>query len=411
MKKLLLVFIAMAAVSVISAQNCTEDYTELQYDFTEEYDVFYGKAQRFNGSWDSLRMNIFKPVGDDNSQRPLLVLVHGGGFYGGNRSQFNALCQWYAQRGYVTATISYRLGFNKLLLDYPFTFDQHEIIRAIYRGMQDARGAIRFLKGRAEQDSTDINRVALVGGSAGGFIALAATYIDLPAEKPASAGSISPFVLDPRPDLGPIEGTLNLNGHNTDIRAVVNIFGGMIDTNHVTSPTDPALFSYHQTLDPVVSCGHNRPYWALPLVPDNYPFVYGSCVMNQRFENLGFAPEDWQSYIHTGDQHDVHDIVLIDSLIADFLNYQLCEVITNIYEVKVQNDFSLFPNPATDHLEISYNEGIESLTMYNLVGQPVLQKSGFKNNYFLNVANLPRGIYLVEIQTNHQRVVKKVVLR
>jgi para-nitrobenzyl esterase len=410
MKRLFFACLAVVGISVVSAQNCTEDYTQSQYEYVAEYDVFYGKAQRFNGGWDSLRMNIFKPVGDDNVQRPLLIMVHGGGFYGGNRGQFDALCQWYAQRGYVTATISYRLGFNKLLFDYPFTFDQHEIIRAIYRGMQDTRGAIRFLKGRAEQDSTDTNRIALVGGSAGGFIALAATYIDLPSEKPSSAGSISPFVFDPRPDLGPIEGTLNLNGHNTDVVAVVNIFGGMIDTSHVTSPNDPALYSYHQTLDPVVACGYNKPYWAIPLVPDNYPSVYGSCVMNQRFENLGFAPENWQSYIHTGDQHDVHDIILIDSLIAEFLNNQLCEVVTNVSEQNTQIDFSIFPNPAVNLIEISFSHGINSLTLYNLVGQPVIQKSGFQSNFKLEVAHLPRGIYLIEIQSKKERLVKKVLL-
>jgi predicted esterase len=411
MKKNLLVILAFTVVSGISAQNCTEDYTDFQFGFSAEYDVFYGKALRFDGGWDSLRMNIFKPVGDENMHRPLLVMVHGGGFYGGNRSQFDALCQWYAQRGYVTATISYRLGFNKLLFDYPFTFDQHEIIRAIYRGMQDTRGAIRFLKDRVAQDSIDINRIALVGGSAGGFISLAATYLDLPSEKPASAGSISPFVFDPRPDLGPIEGTLNLNGHNTDVRAVVNIFGGMIDTSHVSSPSNPAIFSYHQTQDPVVACGYNKPYWALPLVPDNYPNAYGTCVMNERFENLGFSTDDWQSYIHAGDEHDVHDIILVDSLIAEFLNYHLCQVSTNVNEVLSQNDFTLFPNPATDRLVVTSDSEIESLTVYDLVGQPVLQKSGFLNSYTLNIADLPRGIYLIKVQTGQKRMVKKVVLR
>lgn len=400
----------MAIVSVVSGQNCSEDYTDFQYGYTAEYDVFYGNALRFDGGSDSLRMNIFKPLGDTNTQRPLLVFVHGGGFYGGNRNQFDALCQWYAQRGYVTATISYRLGFNKLLFDYPFTFDFHEIIRAIYRGMQDTRGAIRFLKSRAEQDSTDVNRIALVGGSAGGFIALAATYIDLPSEKPSSAGNISPFVFEPRPDLGPIEGTLNLNGHNTNVRAVVNIFGGMIDTNHVNSPNDPALFSYHQTQDPVVACGYNRPYWALPLVPDNYPNVYGSCVMNERFENLGFAPENWQSNIHIGDQHDVHDIVLVDSLIADFLNYQLCDLATSLSEISTPIDFSIFPNPASDRIEISASEEINTLVIYNLIGQPVAKKSGLSKFYTLDVANLPRGVYLIEIQSNNERVVKKMIL-
>lgn len=408
MKNLLLTLLVVLTGSLFS-QDCLDNYSAKQFGFTQEMNVVYGTALRYNGGYDSLRMNIFKPIGDNNSKRPIVVLIHGGGFYEGHRNNFNELASWYAQRGYVAATISYRLGFYTVT--YPHTYDQHEIIRAIYRGMQDTKGAIRYLKGRAISDSSDIDRVVLAGGSAGAFIALATAYLDKASEKPASCQTILPIMLEQRPDLGSIEGTMNLNGHHTKVKAVANIFGAMVDTNWVETATDPALYSYHQSADPVVGCHFQKPYWGMGMgISDNYPTVFGSCVMAKRFENLNYDNSRIETYIHQGTQHDIHNVQLVDSLIAAFLNEQICNKNTSVNKINPSLKFNIYPNPVSSEL---YIENSSDLTSYNYLlidclGKVVMEGIFDKQMSKINTSQLTKGVYFLKILNDENKVFKVI---
>lgn len=390
------------------AQTC-DDYLVRQYDTRAEMDVEYGMAVNYEGYNIPLEMNIFKPVGDQNTDRPILVLIHGGGFYAGHRNDMNELAGFYAERGYVAATISYRLGLYYLVQEI-FAVDQHEMIRAIYRGMQDSRGAIRFLKGRADQDSTDVNKVAVMGSSAGGFIALHTAYMDKPEEKPSSCNQIAPVIFAPRPDLGPVEGTMNLNGHTSEVRAVVNIFGGIRDTSLIETVIDPPIYAYHQTSDGVVSCNRNKPYWAL--FPDtNNPVVEGSCVIQQKTNALGFAPENAQFHFYQGNEHAVHDLELVDSEVAEFLNYHLCNTVTSEADINAEPDIAVFPIPAVNTVTIRSNLAMQQYVLYNLAGQ-VLKQAKFagQESTEISVKDLNNGVYLLKIMHGEQVFTRKIVV-
>ncbi|HOY14925.1 MAG TPA: hypothetical protein PLY70_17380, partial [Saprospiraceae bacterium] len=86
----------------------------------------------------NLSMDIFEPDGDTAAIRPLVIVCFGGGFIDGNRKYWSIrlICQSLARMGYVVASIDYRLGMN--------IFDQDLAARAVYRGVQDSRSAIRF---------------------------------------------------------------------------------------------------------------------------------------------------------------------------------------------------------------------------------------------------------------------------
>lgn len=408
MFRILLLALLFGCTGSAFTQNCT-DFLERQYGYYAEMDVPYGSALNYNNVNVNLAMNIFKPVGDGNTQRPILVFIHGGGFHEGHRNDFNELCQWYAERGYVAATISYRLGLHHVI-NPVLAFDHHEMIRALYRGMQDTRGAIRFLKERAELDSTDVSRVAVAGGSAGGFIAVHTAYMDQPEEKPASANALDPIVFTPRPDLGPIEGTMNLNGFDTDVRAVVNIFGGIRDTSLITSPLDPPIYAYHQTVDAVVHCDKRKPYWSFANDANN-PVMDGSCVIQTKTEMLGFAPENAVFHIHEGDQHDVHDLELVDQEIAEFLNYQLCEVVTDIEDETLTNKILIYPNPASGMLNIKTEKPFSSVRVYSITGKQVYAHSGMLRQLSVDVSHFSPGLYFVQCEQAGQLFNEKVIVQ
>lgn len=113
----------------------------------------------------NLELDLFWPRSFGDSPRPAIVLVHGGGWKSGDRSRFKAFAQDLARRGFVTAAIDYRLAGEA-----PFP-----------AAVQDVLASIRWLRTNAERYRIDSQRIAAVGGSAGGhLVGLAAAAADVP---------------------------------------------------------------------------------------------------------------------------------------------------------------------------------------------------------------------------------------
>jgi acetyl esterase/lipase len=107
--------------------------------------------------------------------RPLVVWVHGGGWNRGDArtsgayANFPAVLASLAARGYVVASVSYRMSGE-----------------ARFPGpIQDVKSAIRYLRDHARDYGIDPARVIAWGGSAGGhLVALAATSCGVAAFEP-----------------------------------------------------------------------------------------------------------------------------------------------------------------------------------------------------------------------------------
>lgn len=402
----------------LQAQDCSIPFTTPLFGVQEEQGIWYGNATRFDGGTDSLRLNLYKPIGDGQPDRPLVVCVHGGGFTGGHRNDLNALCADLASRGWAAATISYRLGFyGTWLLGNPYTYDEAEVVRAAYRAVQDTRGAIRFLRGRSAQDSTSNQHVIVLGFSAGGITALHTAYADEPAEKPGVCAAITPvyhFLTQyPRPDLGPIEGTLNQNGESTDVIAAVSYFGALLDTTFIQSPNDPALYMYHQTGDPVVGCGYQRGLYGLPLgIGDNYPYLYGSCSIAPRATNLGFAPDRFLYHEYQGIGHEVHDPASILQESTQFMRDLFCGISTLVAE-EPRTSLRVHPNPTRDLLRIELGgvQGPVELDVTDLAGRMVLTPATFAQHPLqVDLGSLSEGMYLVRLRGRGLEHVERVVV-
>lgn len=122
----------------------------------------------------TMRLDVFEPplkAGQGN--RPLVVFVHGGGFQAGDKSERADEAVSYARLGYVTATVNYRLTPEN---------DTNAVLRqtAITHATEDVQNAIRYLKANAARWSIDVNRVAIVGTSAGGALALTSAVMGDP---------------------------------------------------------------------------------------------------------------------------------------------------------------------------------------------------------------------------------------
>ena len=174
------------------------------------------------------------------------------------------------------------------------------MFRAIYRSVQDARGAIRFMKGEADTYGIDTSNVFIGGESAGGFVALHTAYMKQVDEKPDAAfeqpdanyydvfgNTISSLT---RPDLGSLEGDLNLNGTSSDVKGAINIYGGLLDLELIDCG-EPDLYQHHILDDILVNCGvakgfHQAPGLYFPFTGNTKnPIIYGSCSIRNYIQD------------------------------------------------------------------------------------------------------------------------------
>jgi acetyl esterase/lipase len=99
-------------------------------------------------------MDVRMPAAD-GKLHPGIVFVHGGGWLYGNRDHHDTIALRFAQGGYVTATVEYRLGADGR---YP-------------KAVQDVGCALSHFRAHAAEYDLDPQRVAIFGYSAGGHLA------------------------------------------------------------------------------------------------------------------------------------------------------------------------------------------------------------------------------------------------
>jgi hypothetical protein len=75
--------------------------------------------------------------------------------------------------------------------------------------------------------------------------------------------------------------------------------------------------------------------------------------------------------------------------------------------VKSQEDVVLYPNPATNELNVVYaaNADIKNIAVYNIIGKALIVYKVSGNSANLNLENIPSGIYFVRLMNSHGEVV------
>ncbi|MCU0421526.1 MAG: T9SS type A sorting domain-containing protein [Bacteroidia bacterium] len=153
-----------------------------------------------------LRCDIYTPVGSPVSARPTIIIAHTGSFLPafvnrqvtGNKedSAVVEMCTKLAKRGYNAVAVNYRLGWNAASTVQAEATEQ--LLKATYRGMQDIRNAIRYLRTNAATFGIDTSKIIVGGQGTGGYIALALGTVDRKAEIEGIAkfqrGDFTPMV-------------------------------------------------------------------------------------------------------------------------------------------------------------------------------------------------------------------------
>ena len=212
-------------------------------DVTRTNDIPYGTNMTQGGATKNLLLDLYEPEGDSVDSRPLVVLIHGGGFTGGDKEDFEELAEFLAQSGFVVASIAYRL------IDIDRT--DEALRRGVIDAVADAKAAVRFLRVSVSNGNPfkiDDSQIFLGGYSAGAVTGLHYGYLDKESEVETIGGQALVDYVNAR---GGLEGNSGNNGVSSDITGVINIAGGLLQASFLEA-NDPILFSAHGTDDQVV---------------------------------------------------------------------------------------------------------------------------------------------------------------
>ena len=249
-------------------------------------------GQQGNTLRQPLAFQTYTPVGDTETDRPLIIYLHTGNFFpfpqngscGGTiaDSANVEICTRLAKMGYVVASADYRLGW---LPTHPQELVRRfSLINGAYRGVQDVNTYVRYFKRSVAEAGNvygiDPEKIVVWGQGTGGYLSLASAYLNEYNEilttsdpvkfmLPTAAGNVPMVIEQYNGNIDgtndptfvdatynaisqlPIGDTLSVPNHvdySSEFHLAVNMGGALGDSTWVSEGEVP-LVSFHSTTD------------------------------------------------------------------------------------------------------------------------------------------------------------------
>ena len=391
-------------------------------------DVKYGLNADYNGMTDTLKLDLHFPMRDTSSaNRPLIIWAHAGNFLEGDKADQDVLplCTAFAEMGYVAASINYRLGME----NYPGpNHDSLSSTRAVIRGMQDGRAAVRFFRNSFANGNPyriDTSHIFFGGVSTGGMVALELAYLNNMNQFPLWCDTTKPGMGG---GLAGKSGTAvystTSNPVPSNVKAVLSICGAISDTSLILSGSIPVV-CFHGDKDTVVSYKRHR----LNMNGDTLQTMCGGYLISQRATHVGVM-NCFTDYIGKYQMPEIRTDstgpFFLDTTLNIMRNFLATLVCGDILSCTYQNPLAgiqesnkdhavlhCFPNPAGSSVNIDLSdfkgEPVE-ISIVNALGQEVRRYKAVREELFiLDRKELHSGLYLIGVESDGRHYQTRVI--
>ncbi|WP_395716561.1 alpha/beta hydrolase [Prosthecobacter sp.] len=154
MRLILLLLLALSLPSVAQKAGKTKPTIKLTTEEVATKEIVYKTTPQ-----GELKLHVFSPAGEVQitALRPCIVFFFGGGWKSGSYLQFVPQAEYLASRGIIAISADYRIAsIHKTTPD---------------KCVEDAKSAIRWVRGHSTELGIDPSKVIAAGGSAGGHLA------------------------------------------------------------------------------------------------------------------------------------------------------------------------------------------------------------------------------------------------
>jgi hypothetical protein len=398
-KILILTTVFFALSGRAFGQYCTSDsrYTEVQFFESTEIirggNIQYGIAQDWQGNPDTLLMDIYYPnlVIDTSSKRPFIMMFHGGAFQAGDKRQGDIVdvCMELAQRGFVCASVGYRLGNDN---------SEYSDYKARYRAIQDGHAAMRYVVNNANAVRIDTSWIFVGGQSAGSVLSQGMVYAD---QSELDSISLLLNTTAMSVELGGLFTSGNTLTNTYTIKGVFNNWGG-VPSNEIDIDEMIPTVAFHGELDTIV------------LIEEK---IYAHFTMNGSRKMYNELVANNVCYELTVDPTGDHGIYRSDrgkfraQRASCFFKSIFCNSCSTFYttdsippncslplsvdENNPGSNIKVYPNPFENSFSIQGIDGTLEMKIYNCYGQLVYKDE--VSNGIIQIDLMP-GIFFLNIK-------------
>ncbi|HVU32847.1 MAG TPA: alpha/beta hydrolase [Opitutaceae bacterium] len=237
-----------------------------------------------------LHLDVFEPARRSaGDRRPAFVAIHGGGWSGGDSRMMYAWARHAADLGMVGISVEYRRY-------RPHSAD------TVFVCVEDARSAIRYVRGHAAALGIDPAKIVVNGASAGGHLAVGAALfdgVDDPADKTSVSCRPDALVLfSPVIDTSAGEGPARIGARWRELSPVDHVRPGMPPTLTFQGTGDTlvpfaGVLRFHEAM---LRAGNHSELVRVPGAPHTYMFkdpgLYAATLrrMDDFLRQQGFLP-------------------------------------------------------------------------------------------------------------------------
>ena len=227
---LLLFFLVLMPLNALAAKVSAHKPLTPKPQYQLKTGIIYSTSQQ--------AMDLYVPY---KPHPAAVILVHGGGWAGGDRTQMNDYATLFASHGYLSANIDYRLAPQS---HYPDP-------------VNDVRESVRFLQTHASAYGIDPDKIVLLGVSAGGHLVLM-TALDQSGEHDASPAIRPVHVAGVISIAGPTDLNPDQFAKNPDLQKNLQAFlndarpDDVSPLTFVHSADTPSVFLMHGDADTIV---------------------------------------------------------------------------------------------------------------------------------------------------------------
>lgn len=356
--------------------------------------VQFGTAPDYLGNTYTLRMDLYYPNlnVDPSPKRPFVILFHGGGFSSGDKQSgdIRDLCFHMARRGFVCASVNYRLGHD---------FSEYGQYKARYRAIQDGHAALRYIINNANSVRIDTGWVFAGGQSAGSLLALGMVYAD---QSELDSISLLYSATAVSAELGNLFTSGNSLTNTYSIKGIFNNWGGAVKSEIDMGEMIPTI-AFHGQLDTTVKIGSDTSFLHYTLNGSGaiyYDLTANNVCSEITIDTTGghgifrnassvFRAQRASCFFKSVFCNSCSNFYSTDSMPSN------CSTTLSVDENNFGHTIKIYPNPFEKSFTVDGVDGVSDLTIYNSLGQLVYRSELFKGAVQID---LMPGIYFLKIK-------------
>ncbi len=395
----------------ISAQNALgcngTRYSADIFTDTTKTTLRYG-VNDVGGVPQQLYLDLVQPKNDTLSRRPLIIWAYGGGFITGARKDMSGFCELYSKKGYVTATIDYRL--YSFANGFP---DSVKITNTIVQAVQDMKAAIRYLKKTVKEEGNpyriDTSNIIVGGVSAGAITAMLTAEMD-------STDPIPTWIRTIITAQGGFEGNSGTPLYTSTVKGAISMSGGLYRKEWLDKDDLP-FAAYHGTADVTVRYGYGLNVYNF--YGDGAGSVAPRAVELSIPVVLVTVPGGGHTDIYPSSPTNIPaSFVVWQTKMTDFMQRLVCGTKPLSIESIDNQQVKIYPNPASEEMTVELDKNTEGfkfdLSVFDALGRQVFSMKNQTNNQLvLHKKDIGTGLFFVRLdfENNAKPVLKKIIFQ